>query len=352
MRAIFLLSLAFVLLLGCVSPTDHRIPDEPNPPVSQPPVSPPKTPVPTTPSTNNSQPYTVEELKSGEINHILHCGGPLWVNGSEYASFVNTFPNHTPIMIVHFASFVPLERFTSGLEMLKEDVAKHPNSIPFLSFQYSYDVEGELVVYDQEVVEGKLDNEIRTLAQYVKSLGKPVFFRPGYEFNGWWNGYSKEYYADSFKHIHTLFQEEGASNAIFVWTYEPTGGNEPYIDFYPGDSYVDWWGIDLFGHTFNDPKTNGLATQFIADAQKRGKPVIFPESAPSGFDLDKQSTWSGWFVPYFGLMEKYPSIKGFCYTNHDFSDTEDGWGDMRIDQSSLKDEWEKELDNPKYLHSD
>lgn len=352
MRApIVFLTIVFVFFLGCVSPTDHRILDQPEP--SRPPVSLPVSP---TPSEGGSFPYTVSELKSGNISQIIHCGGPLWVAGTEYEAYLQAFPNHQPLMIVHFFSLVPSARFTQGMEDLKKDVAKHSNTIPFLSFQYSYDEGGDPIAYDQEVAEGEFDVEIRILAKYVKSLDNPVFFRPGFEFNGWWNGYSKEYYADSFKRIHTIFQEEGATNAIFVWTYEPTGGNEPYSDFYPGDAYVDWWGIDLFTPAFDDSDGEALTIQFIEDAAKHGKPVIFPESAPSGLDLENQSTWNEWFVPYFQLMKDYSHVKGFCYTNHKFSDTAEAnvgaWGDLRIDQSSLADEWLNEISKPVYAHQE
>lgn len=349
MRApIVFLTIILILFLGCLTPTDHRVPDQPITP--QPPVSPPTQPSP--PGGLGSFPYTVSELKSGNIDKILHCGGPLWVEGTEYEAYVQAFPNHQPLMIVHFFSLVPPARFTSGMDDLKKDVAKHPTTIPFLSFQYSYDEGGDPIAYDKEVAEGEFDSEIRELAQYVKSLNKPVFFRPGFEFNGWWNGFSKQYYAKSFQRIHSLFQEEGATNAIFVWTYEPTGGNEPYMDFYPGDAYVDWWGIDLFGLTFSDDKANALTTQFIKDAGTHGKPVIFPESAPAGFNLDSQTTWNEWFAPYFQLMKEYSHVKGFCYTNHDFIGTAEGWGDMRIDQSSLSDEWLNEISKPIYVHQE
>ena len=63
-----------------------------------------------------------------------------------------------------------------------------------------------------------------------------------------------------------LLREEGAENFATIWCYEPNGpgdfdavGPDREYLWYPGDDYVDWFGIDLFQHG-----------TFVADGQSGG----------------------------------------------------------------------------------
>lgn len=78
----------------------------------------------------------------------------------------------------------------------------------------------------------------------------PVAISFGHEMNGHWYPWgTKDTTAATFvkawRHIHDLFQEEGATNVVWVWSPNvvnpvPSVKLEPY---WPGDAYVDWVGI-------------------------------------------------------------------------------------------------------------
>ena len=95
-------------------------------------------------------------------------------------------------------------------------------------------------------------------------------------------------------HIYEVFEAEGVTNVAWVWnTVNPLSFN--YLDWYPGDEYVDWWGINYF--------TSGqinAGDSFLNDAKLRNKPVMICESCPIHDNGTlNTSNWDDWFVPYF-----------------------------------------------------
>ena len=334
-------------------------PGDPIPPRPGPGPGPGPTPNPTpTPGVEVEYAYSFEQFKSGNIDTILHCAGPLF-NPEEYNGYVNTFSSTPPIMVRFNIGLEDNPRITFAQKVadIVEDITQtYPNEIPFLSITYtvrSHNAPADAL--DEEVVNGELDDKIRLLAQGVKAFNRPTFIRIASEFNGNWNNYEKEYYADSYRHIVDLFREEGVDQAIFMWNYEALHTPFPYMEWYPGDEYVDWWSMDIFSLQFENVKANANMIQFLEDAKARGKPVILPESAPNSQDMEDPATWNSWFAPYFELINNPAyTIKGFCYSNRDFGKYDVGlkeWGNMRIDQSdALKGKYQEELKKEQYYH--
>jgi hypothetical protein len=100
--------------------------------------------------------------------------------------------------------------------------------------------------YDEAVAIGTYDQAIETLCQCIADLGHPVLLRIGYEFNGrTWNGYHPEAYKKSFIKISKALRSHNLEAAA-VWDaageIDSLNGLESY---YPGDEWVDWWGINL-----------------------------------------------------------------------------------------------------------
>ena len=295
-------------------------------------------------------PFSVGQLRSGDFEGILHCAGPLHVP-QEYEEYVAAFAQTPPVSYVLYYSlldsrFTPVEKQA----VLKGLLASYVG-IPFLGLSYtSSNPDGSSTGHDDEVAAGQFDAEIRQIAAILADEDRPVFFRPGFEFNGVWNSYSPESYGPAFRRIHDLFLEEGAQDVIFVWNYHPAGNVAPYMAFYPGDASVDWWGVNLFGKAFEAPQA-GKVQAFIADARARGKPVMIPESIPHKFfDMQSLETWDEWFAPYFGLIAD--DVKAFCYSNRDYTKIPawSDWGDLRIEKSVLKPLWAVEIARPQYVH--
>jgi hypothetical protein len=94
-------------------------------------------------------------------------------------------------------------------------------------------------------------------------------------------------YALAWRRIRQIFDTNGAFNVIWLWN--PGGGNDSapgqtaggYTDgFYPGDSYVDWIGVDAYdrlAYTFIDTFTTDADYNYTAMAA-HGKPLLIGET--------------------------------------------------------------------------
>jgi hypothetical protein len=94
-------------------------------------------------------------------------------------------------------------------------------------------------------------------------------------------------YVLAWRRIRQIFDTNGAFNVIWLWN--PGGGNDSppgqtnggYTDgFYPGDSYVDWIGVDAYdrlAHAFINTFTTDAAYNYAAMAA-HGKPLMIGET--------------------------------------------------------------------------
>lgn len=300
-----------------------------------------------------SIPFSEGALRSGGLGgRTIHCAGPLHVP-SEYEDYVDVYAARPPAMWVTYYSLLD-SRFTPAEKLgVLEDQLIEYGGIPFLGISYtSSNSDGSSTGWDPEVAAGDFDAELRAIAVAVAADGRPVFVRPGFEFNGVWNNYQPATYREAFIRIRQLFLEEGAGNAIWVWNAHPAGNVAPFMEFYPGDDQVDWWGVNLFGMAFDSGSQQAFIGAFVDGAESRGKPLILPESIPHKFHLlDDPTTWDEWFVPYFELIEAQ-GIGAFCYSNRDYTKVPawSDWGDLRIEQSPLADEWAAKLDEGRVVN--
>lgn len=151
----------------------------------------------------------------------------------------------------------------------------------------------------KSIAQGRHDTYIRNTARAIKAYKKPVFMRFAHEMNGNWypwggsvNGNSAKQYIATHKYVYSLFEKEGVSNVTWIWS--PNAGNVPerkgndLTDYYPGDSYVDWVGID--GYNFGTSLANGPGWQsfdaIFADSYDKvtrmtDKPIMLAEMASS-----------------------------------------------------------------------
>lgn len=208
--------------------------------------------------------------------------------------------------------------------------------------------------YEDKVANGDYDANIAKLSSVLKAYGKPVFLRLGFEFNGWWNGYRPETYKAAYKRIVDKFRADGVTNVATVWCFksDPTPVNNDYMAYYPGDNYVDWWGIDLFDPTEFSQDIN---LQFVADASIHKKPVMIGECTPKNVGvLDGQLSWTNWFEPFFKFVKNTPHIKAFCYINWEWKTRPQWstWGDARLEKNStVLLNWVKEMNSPLFEHA-
>ncbi|MCC7144838.1 MAG: hypothetical protein IT443_00170 [Phycisphaeraceae bacterium] len=201
--------------------------------------------------------------------------------------------------------------------------------------------------YEQEVADGLHDEHLRELFAGLRELGVPVYLRIGYECNGSWNGSRPESYRKAFAHVTKVLRQVEGEIAT-VWCPHPSDV-ESALPYYPGDEWVDWWAVDLFG-----AQEIAECKPLLTLAHEHGKPVMIGESTPHRVGVHQgQQSWNRWFGRYFQLIRESPGIKAFCYINWDWSQYPQwqDWGDARLQENKVvADLYRKEMACPLYLH--
>ena len=165
---------------------------------------------------------------------------------------------------------------------------------PFIAaFARKAEAHGATVVIDMDptgpsvraIAAGSQDGYLEAFAAAVRAFGGPVVISFGHEMNGNWYswGYSHtspEVFVRAWRRIVRLFRHVGADNVTWLWTVNVTTADGPAIrDWWPGDSYVTWVGIDgylserylSFGNTF--------APTISAIRRITAKPILIAETA-------------------------------------------------------------------------
>ena len=165
-----------------------------------------------------------------------------------------------------------------------------------------------------KIVDGSLDATIIARANGSKALGKKFFLDFAAEMNGdeAWDGNNAPLYIAAYRHIHDIFVAAGATNVIWAWCPNVTdihGGNKNTMDYYPGDAYVDWTGVD----GYNWGTKNGGWQTFQQVFEKiypllaaRKKPIMIGEMSSAQVGGDK-AKWIDEIIPT--LRTSFPLIK-------------------------------------------
>ena len=197
-------------------------------------------------------------------------------------------------------------------------------------------------------IQGFYDENILKLAKWIKRAKRPIYLRIGYEFDLPGNGYDSKRYWQVFRYIVDHLREAGVDNAAYVWhSAAMTDRRENFMDWYPGDDYVDWFGVSIF-----NPMQIKTAKEFLALAREHQKPFMISESSPAGlFSVNAKKEW---FRHYFDFINEN-DVKIVCYINSDWNSYSlfrpMNWGDARLQKApEIKAMWLKETENG-YLQS-
>lgn len=205
-----------------------------------------------------------------------------------------------------------------------------------------------------EITDGTHDAWIRQQADAIKSVNKPVFIRFFWEMdikNAQAVGPSE--FIASWRRLHTMFQNRGATNARFVWC--PTAWNftkGKSQTFYPGDAYVDWICADGYNWgTSTDGKWRSfeqIFADFYAWAAPRGKPIMIGETGTREGDLGWKAKWITEMATSMKLT--YPKMKAVVLFDSYTTNYGGDWFDWRLDTSwSSFDAWKNVNADPYFL---
>lgn len=138
----------------------------------------------------------------------------------------------------------------------------------------------------QEIADGKYDWYLYQFAHAIANFGHPVIINFGHEMNGSWSSYGYKHvepatFVAAFRHVHEIFGMAGADNATWVWAVNVPSGTQTgsIAQFYPGDAYVDWIGID--GYDWQGDRTFGQTFGSTIDQVKAitKKPILISETS-------------------------------------------------------------------------
>ncbi|MET9497829.1 glycosyl hydrolase [Streptomyces sp. NPDC006552] len=184
-----------------------------------------------------------------------------------------------------------------------------------------------------DIIGGELDDTIRRRADGAKALGRPFFLDFAAEMNEeeGWGGHDPDKYITAYRHIHDVFVDRGATNVVWTWCPNVTDSPDapPAMDYYPGDRYVDWTGVDGYNWGRSDPdfpwqSFADLFADIYEQLAAKGKPVIIGEMGSDEAGGSKVS-WIDGVVP--ALKARFPLIKAVVWFD---VDKERHW---RIDSS-------------------
>ena len=180
-----------------------------------------------------------------------------------------------------------------------------------------------------DIIGGTYDAMIMARATAAKAFGQRFFLRWGHEMNGNWypwgganNGADTTAtmtFITAYRHVHDLFVAAGATNVL--WIFCPNVDSVPgdswnqWQNYYPGDDYVDWVGLDGYNWgTVQSTSTwqsfSTIVSRIYAGLAAKGKPIIIPETASTEMGGDK-AAWIAAILP--ALKTTFPAIKAFVW---------------------------------------
>lgn len=192
----------------------------------------------------------------------------------------------------------------------------------------------------QEVLAGEHDAYIDRFAEAAKAFNEPVLLRFLHEFNGNWYVWSgnKNGQADGgsaqvvavWQYVVDRFKARGADNVQWLWV--PHGPStdrseeawNQVANYWPGDAYVDWIGMDGYNFYPQDPwggkrplrDFDDCFRQLYEDCAQLGdQPMMIAEFGTGEFESEGFDK-AAWITDAFRKIKTdYPRVKIFTWFN-------------------------------------
>ncbi len=250
-------------------------------------------------------------------------------------------------------------------------------AIPFIrlmarsSFAYGPDPVYTL----QGIIEGKFDRQLRAWAKEAKEYGGPLLAEFGVEMNGdwfpwsgYWNGAGEsegygepdfpdgpERFRDAYRHIIDIFRQEGAENITWFfhvnWDSVPDEEWNRIDNYYPGDEYIDWVGVSVYGplepsmrDMWNELSFRRGFMRFYNQVKKfaPSKPIAVEE-----FGVIEDPRKPSWIRSAFEFIKQFHGIKAISWWQERWENEDGSFSDLRINssQASLR-EYRTQVKSP------
>ncbi len=170
------------------------------------------------------------------------------------------------------------------------------------------------------------DEYLRQWARDAAAADVPIYIRWASEMNGTWTQYSgqSELYKEKWKLVYNVFKEE-APNCSFVWTVF-TFPENTIEEFYPGDEYVDWVGVNIYNVMYHNDKITDKAEHedplelldYVYNTYSYRKPIQISEYGATHYTVTDNSNHSEWAASkisrlYENIETYYPRVKSIFY---------------------------------------
>lgn len=215
----------------------------------------------------------------------------------------------------------------------------------------------------QRLLDGTYDRDLRQWCDDARDSNVPLMVEFGTEVNGnwfpWngkWNGADEtdgygnpkladgpERFRDAYRHIVDLCNDERANN--ITWVFHVDVEPSPNADwnsmdaYYPGDEYVDWLGISVYG-----PQKPGEQWRDFEPIMDRGyaklakvaakKPIALLEfGAVQENDNERKADWIRNALKSIA-SGRYPRLAAISYWDSRWKNGDGSVSDMRVDSST------------------
>jgi oligosaccharide reducing-end xylanase len=179
----------------------------------------------------------------------------------------------------------------SGIKDLDYLAGKYPKS----TLSIGVDLRGVL----DSVADGKADAKIDALLDVLTVYNRPVYLRLGYGFDDPANKYVPDVYVSVWKKFHERIQAKGIQNVALMWESTSSCGESSLADWYPGDEFVDWVGVNY----------GGCTDEAIQFAREHFKTVMVTAESSS-------ADGNEWFAPFFQFVnDNNDVVRAVIYIN-------------------------------------
>ena len=222
---------------------------------------------------------------------------------------------------------------------------------------------------------GNLDVAYSSFANKCLQFNDTMFIIFGHEMNGVWYpwGQQAQEYITAFQHVNNLIKPI-APKVMFCWVPIQAWGQDVYENYYPGDSCVDWVGLNVYDRDWDE---NNLCTSGFFEAAinyldfyqtyaaQKNKPMMIAETAlfdanwdPTASTIripltdqqqaDEKNAWISQIYDKQLLSSIYPNLNLVCYFHvskmEDFSSQTHNFGNILTD-------WRIPLDSANNMYS-
>ncbi|HEY0240611.1 MAG TPA: glycosyl hydrolase [Friedmanniella sp.] len=174
-----------------------------------------------------------------------------------------------------------------------------------------------------DVVAGRYDRMLQERAAQAAGLTRPVLVDLAAEMNEeeGWGHHDPALYVAAYRHVHDVFAGHDGGHVVWVWAPNnvDSEGEPPALDYYPGDAYVDWTGIDGYNWGTSQP---GFAWQSFEEVFSAiydqlatlDKPMIIGETS-SAEQGGSKAAWIDAVGPT--IRDDFPDVRAVVWFDVD-----------------------------------